>query len=213
MSLPKRLDRYKRRRSGVVAADPGNRPGWHPASSPTSADVRVPPNDGRDAHVAGRCPLPVTLFACPSPGTLAGSTSKAPVRGERPTQGKASQAMPGVRLRIAPWAGWPVGAGLRFARAGARFRRLAGCRSGGVDSRCRPEEPAAEDGGAENEPSPPEREAAEHVRQPVNVEQDSTRGDRDGDGDGEPDKNGPATGSGASSEYERRRGVESRGGR
>ena len=56
-------------------------------------------------------------------------------------------------------------------RWGCRFGR------GDVDSGGGNEQAAAESDGAEREPCPAEREAADHVREPMQVEQGATRGD------------------------------------
>ena len=48
-----------------------------------------------------------------------------------------------------------------------------------VDAGGRGKQPSAEDYAAEREPGPAEREAADHVREPVKVEQDAARCDGD----------------------------------
>ena len=71
-----------------------------------------------------------------------------------------------------------VGEVLRANRA-AQGRRGLGGRN--FDAGGRGEQPSTEHHAAEREPGPAKREAADHVREPVKVEQDAARRDRNRD--------------------------------
>jgi len=87
-----------------------------------------------------------------------------------------------------------------------------------VDAGGRAEQPSTEDDAAEREPGPAEREAADHVREPVKVEQDAARCDGDRERDRRRDhdltrppwKVAPDNQSGGGVERGRRRGVSAR---
>ena len=111
----------------------------------------------------------------------------------------------------------------RASRGGEflRANRAQGrCGLGGrnVDAGGRGEQPSTEDDAAEREPGPAEREAADHIREPVKVEQDAARCDgdrerdrrRDDDLTRPPWKVAPDNQSSGGVERGRRRGVSAR---